>query len=649
MITRAVILAAGRRRGQNGHDTLGPLVLVEGERLLYRNLRVLAAAGVTDVAVVVGYRGDEIRTAITNLGKTGHPAIPGLQVTVFENPEWRRPSGLSLLAARAFVKERTFCILGDRQVHLDVLRPVARLDADGAECVMFVDSDLAACADLREATRLVLAGGHPGRVVDAGEDLVDFQAYDSGHALVSPALLHALDGLVHPKVVDGLSEMARRGLVRAHEIGGRDWRRVGGFDAGAAADPRGDASADRSVADHVAGLLEPKGGSYVLLNPGPVNTTARVKSALIHHDVCHRDSDYSEGLVRLDRKLRRIFRGGQDHSVVILTGSGTAAMEMAISSVVPPDRKILVLDNGAFGARLAEICELHRLDLVRLRYEYGQEIRVADVRAALEANPGVAAVAMCHHETSVGLLNPVREVGALCREFDALLLVDAVSSLGAEDLDVVRDEIDVCWGSANKCLHGISGVAFLCVSPRVWPRLEEVKPRSYYLDLKRYRWYSEELAQTPFTPAVATYAALEVACDEYLEDGAVVRQELYASRNSKLREGLRRLGLGFYTETGRESHAILTPRLPDYVKFGELYEDLKSRGFVIYDCKAPLKGTHFQLANMGDLPDATLDAFLAAFGAALERARARRLTSRGAAAKAQGQTQPAVPTRAGTA
>jgi 2-aminoethylphosphonate-pyruvate transaminase len=219
-------------------------------------------------------------------------------------------------------------------------------------------------------------------------------------------------------------------------------------------------------------------------------------------------------------------------------------------------------------------------------------------------------------------LNPIRAIGAACRAADALLLVDAVSSLGAEELDVVKDEIDVCWSSANKCLHGVSGVSFLCVSPRVWPRIEAVAPRSYYLDLKRYRRSFSDLAQTPFTPAVSAYFALDAACDEYLEEGPGGRQAVYAARNRKLREGLRALGLDFFTETGHEARSILTPRLPDGVGFAELYEELKSAGFIIYDAKPPLKGRYFQVANMGDLSEATIDAFLVAFADALARARA---------------------------
>lgn len=611
MITRAVILAAGRLPGQNGHDILKPLTPVNGRPLMAWNIEKLAELGVRDITVVVGYRGDEIRTFVEGMTK-----IPQVTVRVIENPEWRLTSGISLLAAKQFITERTFCILGDRLIHREDLRELAALDPEGADCVMLVDTNLEQ-ADLKHSTKVRLAGGNPPRVVDIGMDLSDYQAFDCGHSLVSPEIVGELQRAKHPTVADGLRLMCHRGLVAAREVRQRDWRRIGGF-------PNVDFDHRRALA-HVDGLLEPKEGRYVLLNPGPVNTTARVKSALVHHDVCHRDSDYSEVLVALQRKLRRIFRGSPDHSIAILTGSGTAAMECAISSAVPTGGKILVIDNGAFGERLAEIVQLHDdMKLVHLKYQWGQEVRVEDVKKAFDAHPDIACVAMCHHETSVGLLNPVREVGAVCRERDALLLVDAVSSLGAEDLDVVRDNVDICWSSANKCLHGISGVGFLCVAPRVWPKIAGIKPRVYYLDLKRYRKYLDEVAQTPFTPAVSAYFALDAACDEYLEMGAQRRQAMYKHRNDKLRDGMRKLGLGFFTETGNESHTVMTVRLPEYATFAELYEDLKSIGFIIYDAKAPLKGEYFQIANMGDLPDATLDAFLEAFGAALQRAKARR-------------------------
>jgi 2-aminoethylphosphonate-pyruvate transaminase len=217
---------------------------------------------------------------------------------------------------------------------------------------------------------------------------------------------------------------------------------------------------------------------------------------------------------------------------------------------------------------------------------------------------------MIHHETSVGLLNPIREVGALCRRHDALLVVDAVSSLGAEDIDVVRDNVDVCYASANKCLHAVSGASFMCVAPRVWPRVEQLNPRSYYLDLRRYRRYMDELAQTPFTPAVSVYFALDAACAEFLADGHAARFAMYRERNRQLREGLAALGMPSFTQTGNESSSIVTARLPEGIAFDALYDAVKARGIILYGCKGVLARDYLQIANMGHLAAGTVEHLL---------------------------------------
>jgi 2-aminoethylphosphonate-pyruvate transaminase len=366
-------------------------------------------------------------------------------------------------------------------------------------------------------------------------------------------------------------------------------------------------------------IVRAPAAELVLLNPGPCTTSARVKAAAMRHDVCHRDAEYGRDVARVADKLRRICGGSEEHEVLLVTGSGTAAMECAIASTVPHagQGKILVLDNGAFGERLAEIARLHEMDLVHLRYEYGQHIEPADVEAALAAHPTIRVVAMVHHETSVGILNPVAAIGAICRRHDRLFLVDAVSSLGAEDLDVVRDDIDVLWGSANKCLHGAAGVSFLSVSPRTWPMIAGVKPRVYYLDLKRYRAVMQEKSQTPFTPAVGTLYALEAAADEWLADGKAARVAMYARRNRRLRAGLAELGLKAFTKSGQEAHSIVTASLPESVTFADLYEPLKLAGFVIYDCKPPLQGRYIQIANMGSIGEHAIDQFLDALAARL--------------------------------
>jgi 2-aminoethylphosphonate-pyruvate transaminase len=428
----------------------------------------------------------------------------------------------------------------------------------------------------------------------------------TGHAVVNRTILDALARLPNPTLEHGLLELVQHGRVLALP-----------------SDSRWDEQGPIQVEDKVSALLDAKRHAhYVLLNPGPVNTTATVKSALVHHDVCHRDSTFSELMVSLTGKLRRIYRGSPHHTVVAITGSGTAAMESALVSTVPPDRKILIIDNGAFGERLVEVARVHEMDIIHLKYQWGETVSPTDVEHALRNHPEIAVVTMIHHETSVGLLNPVREIGALCRKFDALLIVDTVSSLGAEDLDVVRDNIDIAYGSANKCLHAVSGASFMCVSPRVWSRIEKLKPRSYYLDLRRYRRYMDELAQTPFTPAVSVYFALDAACSEFLADGHAARFAMYRRRNQQLREGLAAFGMTSFTTSGMESHSIVTCRLPQGVAYEELYDAVKERGIIVYGCKGILADRFLQIANMGDLSEATIARFLEVLGEEITRLRA---------------------------
>jgi 2-aminoethylphosphonate-pyruvate transaminase len=219
-------------------------------------------------------------------------------------------------------------------------------------------------------------------------------------------------------------------------------------------------------------------------------------------------------------------------------------------------------------------------------------------------------------------MNPVGEVGRLCRARGVTLIVDAVSALGGEDVDVVRDGVDICYSSANKCLHSVSGVSFLCVAPEVWGRIAGLAPRVYYLDLIRHRRYLAELRQTPFTPAVSSFYALETALDELQEQGGVAaRRELYRKRSLRIRRVFADLGFESFTNTGRESHTISTLRLPEGLSVEGLYDGMKGRGFIVYRAKGDLSERYIQIANMGELSDATIDAFLTAATEVVDGAR----------------------------
>jgi 2-aminoethylphosphonate-pyruvate transaminase len=636
VIRQALVLAAGRGRPVAEPEVPNCLAVVGGAPLIVRTLRVLAQAGIRRVGITLGWQGELLRRRIEELC-AAHKGLP--EILFHENTHWDRPNGLSVLAARRFVTERTLVLMADQVAAPHLVSELVRLPGRDDTTVLGIDRDLSRVFDFDDATKVKLASETGLAVAAIGKQLTQYDAVSTSLFAMSPTLLEALAALPEPSLTEGVAEAARRGLVTGHDVAGAIWQDVDSAEMRLHAEwllrvygdelarpamrgvPRSAATDTLALIEQL--LAEKDVASYTLFNPGPVMTSSRVKAALVHHDVCHRDQDFNGVVRRLQTKLRPVFGAGDGHEILLLTGSGTAAMEMAISSVVPPGKGILTLQNGAFGERLGEIAQLHRLPHTPLRRPWGSLIEPADVEAALERDPDIAAVVMIHHETSVGLLNPVAAIGRICRARGVTLVVDAVSSLGGEELDVERDQIDVCFSSANKCLHSVSGVSFMCVAPEVWARIESTPPRVYYLDMLRYRKYFTELEQTPFTPAVSTFLALEAALDELAEQGGVpARREIYRRRNLLVRRVLTDLGFQSFTNTGRESHGIVTMRVPSFIAVDELYDRLKERGYIVYRCKGTLAADHIQIANMGEIPDSTIDTFLAAVAEVVAAARA---------------------------
>src|SRR3989441_2479160 len=277
---------------------------------------------------------------------------------------------------------------------------------------------------------------------------------------------------------------------------------------------------------------------WILLNPGPANTTATVRAALVMPDLCHREPEYFDMMRRCRAEVTRLAGCGTDWTTVLFTGSGTAAVEATICSAVPADRALLVVDNGVYGDRMLKIARAHGIPAHTGRSDIFTPVRPDEVEAALAAHPDVSHVALVHPETTTGLLNPVAEVARVAQRRGRRVIVDAMSSLFGEPLDVCQEPLDFVTASANKCLQGVPGVSFVLARRSALEALRGRAPRSVYLDLHSH-FATQEHDNTPFTPAVQVLHAMEQALAELAQEGLSRRVARHPGNARVLRAGAR--------------------------------------------------------------------------------------------------------------
>lgn len=347
----------------------------------------------------------------------------------------------------------------------------------------------------------------------------------------------------------------------------------------------------------------------VLLNPGPAITTDRIHRAVGGPDLCHREPDYTELFGDVRTKLLRAAGVGDDWAVVLLAGSGTAAMEAMTIAAVRPGRTLLVCRNGIYGERIETIAHRAGIETVVVSAPDLEPIDPTAVAAMLDADPAIDAVAVVHHETTTGLLNPVHEIAALTAERDMLLLCDAISSLGAEELDLAAGGIDIVASTSNKCLHGLPGCAFLLVSPRGQRRIEEVPPRSLYFDLAAYL-RAQSKRTVPFTPAIPALYGLDAALDELFDEGVAERKAVYRTRMAYLDDALAALGLEARVAPAHRSRSVRSLPLPPGMDYATLHDRMKDAGYVIYAGLGDAAATTFRVCALGALSVETLEGFV---------------------------------------
>ncbi len=355
---------------------------------------------------------------------------------------------------------------------------------------------------------------------------------------------------------------------------------------------------------------------WVLLNPGPANTSPRVKQALLTPDLCHREPEFFEVMRECRDRLVRVAGAAPAFGAVLFAGSGTAAVEATLASAVPEGRALLVVNNGVYGDRMLRIARAHRIPAEALTYDFTTPVPPADVTRALREHPEISHVAVVHHETTTGLLNPVEAVADVAAAAGRRVIVDAMSSLFGEPLDVAREGFDYVTASANKCLQGIPGVSFVLARRTALEALKGRPPRSVYLDLLNH-WTTQEQDNTPFTPAVQVLHAMRAALLELEEEGAAARIARYAENCRALRRGLAALGFDILVPEGARSNILTTFRLRPGLTYDALHDAMKRRGYVIYAGQGEIRTYAFRVSNMGTLTPKDMQAVVTAFAECL--------------------------------
>jgi serine---pyruvate transaminase len=334
-----------------------------------------------------------------------------------------------------------------------------------------------------------------------------------------------------------------------------------------------------------------------LLTPGPTPVPPEVLAALAQPVIHHRARDYRDVYERCLARLAEVYR--TEHDVLMFTTSGTGAFESAVANLTSPGDRQLVLSAGNFGERWAGMASAFGADLVHVKLDWGDTPEPEDLRAALADAGDVRVVYLTHSETSTGVVCDVQALAAVAKEAGALVVVDAVSSLGAVRLDTDAWELDVVVSGSQKALMTPPGVAFVSVSPAALEAASRSTSPRYTLDWERTRKAQMKL-DAPFTPAVSIVRALDVALGMLLDEGLEAAFDRHARLGRACREGAKAMGLELFSP-GEERSAVVTAiRAPDGVDATEVVSTLRDRfGITIANGQGDLKGKIFRIGHIG--------------------------------------------------
>ena len=358
----------------------------------------------------------------------------------------------------------------------------------------------------------------------------------------------------------------------------------------------------------------------VLLNPGPSTTTDTVKFAQIVPDICPREAEFGGLMKGLRDDLVRIVHGDTEkYTAVLFCGSGTINIDVCLNSLLPEDKKILVVNNGAYSTRAVEVCAYYGLPHIDLQFPLDQRPDLNEVERVLRENPDIALVHTTHNETGTGILNPIREIGALAHKYNAVFTVDTTSTYAMRPIDIEKDNIDFCMASAQKGLMAFTGLSFIVGNRSIVETSAAYPKRSYYCNLFMQYDFFERTGEMHFTPPVQTIYATIEALKEYWAEGEEAKWARHTRVFNSIHEGLDELGFKDVIKREEQAGLVVSVIYPDDPNwsFEKVHDYCYERGFTIYPGKISTTNT-FRLCALGAIDEEDIRDFFKVFKEALD-------------------------------
>ena len=357
----------------------------------------------------------------------------------------------------------------------------------------------------------------------------------------------------------------------------------------------------------------------ILLNPGPSTTTDSVKLAQIVPDICPREKEFGSLMKGLREDLVKIVHGNPDeYTSVLFCGSGTINIDVCLNSLLPEGKKVLVVNNGAYSTRAVEVCEYYGLAHIDLKFPVDELPDLDVVEETLKQNPDIALVHTTHNETGTGILNPIREIGALAHKYGAVFTVDTTSTYAMRPINVHEDNIDFCMASAQKGLTAFTGLSFVVGRTSVIEKSKDYPRRSYYCNLYMQYDFFRRTGEMHFTPPVQTIYATIQALKEYFEEGETAKWARHTRVFNAINEGLDELGFRQVIKPEWRAGLVSSAVYPDDPNwsFEKVHDYCYERGFTIYPGKISTTNT-FRLCALGAIDEGDIKDFFVVFKEAL--------------------------------